>query len=150
MSDKLSLDKTSISIGLIVVLAPTIFLAISTWTRMQSQTERNTTDIAAIFKKLDTLNDNLVETNGNIIKLNTRLDGLTSERGSISVAPVTQPEDSVVVVRNNDMQPIGPQQNNIQPAEPPQESKEPVEPQEPSLASLLQQALGNVFEVARR
>jgi uncharacterized protein YlxW (UPF0749 family) len=73
-------DKTSIGLGLLIVLVPALVVGITAWANLRSQTDRNTSDIVSIVSKLDTLNTNLTTTNGNIIELNTRLDGLAGQQ----------------------------------------------------------------------
>lgn len=99
MSD-ISIDKkTGISLGLLIVLAPAIFFGIATWTKIQSQTDRNTTDIVTLTGKIDTLNDNLSTTNGNIIELNTKLDGLTARQTTTKVEVTPSHNTSTVYVQ---------------------------------------------------
>lgn len=153
MSD-LTINKTTgISIGLILILAPAVFWGISAWTRVQAQTERNTNDITGIFGKLDELNSNLVETNGNIIGLNARLDALVNQQNTPTVTVIpTQPRVQLTVVRNTAMQPSNPQQG-IQPSTPPQKETEPESPEQPPMggvANVVQQALDIVLGVIRR
>jgi hypothetical protein len=82
------LDKRTISVGIIMAAFPIVFYGITTWTRVQAQTDRNTSDIASIVSKLDSVNENLVKTNGNIIELNTKLEGLTRESTTrVEVSP---------------------------------------------------------------
>lgn len=66
----------TISVALLVSLIGFGYVTGSRVATLESQVNRNTSDIDSVLVRLDTLNQNLVETNGNIIDLKVRLENL--------------------------------------------------------------------------
>jgi len=74
-------DKTTISIGIITLLAPFLFMAGNAWADVQATTRQNTEAIvdvrqqqAEILKEMRLLQESLNATNINVTKLNTQLE----------------------------------------------------------------------------
>lgn len=144
MSEKFSIDKgTTISISLVIsIIAVAFFVGM-----LNAETNRNSEDITAVFTKLESFNENLSETNGNLIELNTRLDAITRESVSLTVEKSSTPSVRVVVVppqSNSRLQTASNPQT--QPTPEPNPEPEPTD-SEPPLVALLQAAPCSVLGV---
>lgn len=115
----------TISVAVLVSIVGMAYVFGSETSSLKSETARNTKDIVSILSQIDSLNKNLVTTNGNIIQLNEKLNGLTAQINRVTVARPS-PQPKVVVVASQ-----GPTQP-IQPAnQPPQNEVEP-QPADPA------------------
>lgn len=139
----ISIDSsTGIRLGLLVVLAPAIFWGITTWTRVQSQTEQNTSDISTLVSKLDTLNDNLNKTNGNIIELNTKLDSLTSRNNTTAQTNTEDPINVTYLQPTSEVQPTSSEAQEATIQQPPSETPQDTSPQPSPIESLVAAVVG--------
>lgn len=66
--------KTSISIGLLIVLMPIIVATVSWGTRVNAQVSELQSDNQTLSSKIDELNQNLTTTNQNVVELTTKIN----------------------------------------------------------------------------
>jgi hypothetical protein len=125
MSD-ISIDKkTGISIGLLIILAPVFFWAVTTWARLESKVEGNTADIASMVNSLGSLTETLTETNGNVIALSTKLDGIAAQLSPASIDLTPFKEASTVFVTTSEGMQPHPRQHGPSPTQPEMKPQEP-------------------------
>jgi hypothetical protein len=115
--------STPITIGLVISMAALAFFFGQVMADVKGDTRRNTSDIAGILNQIAILNTNLTTTNGKIIELNGKLDGLTTQINRVTVVrPNPAPRITVVASRGS-TQPIQPAPQ--QSAQPPQQNPQP-------------------------